>query len=453
MASNEVPNICNPDLDALINKAKAAQKIYATFSQEKVDFIFKAAATAADKECENLAQMAVAETGMGILKDKAFKNHFAADNIYKKYATAKTCGIISEDKAAGIKTVADPVGLIAGVIPTTNPTSTAIFKTLLALKTRNGIVISPHPRARKCTAFAIKIVSDAATEAGVPAGLLACIENPTLDDTNALMRHPAVDIILATGGPGMVKAAYSSGKPALGVGAGNTPAIIDETADVKAAVEAVLLSKTFDNGMICASEQSIVTVATIYSDVKEELIRQGAHILTHEESAKLGKIILTEKGVNAKIVGQPAHKIGQLAGVTVSETTRVLISEETSSDAANPYAHEKLSPVLALYKANNFEEAVETGLQLVKIGGLGHTAVLHTNVKNKQHIDYFATKIPACRLLINQPATHGAIGLCNSCMIPSLALGCGSLGGNSISENIGVKHLLNYKLVIKRDSN
>jgi acetaldehyde dehydrogenase/alcohol dehydrogenase len=318
MADNEVSNICSPDLDALINKAKAAQKIYATFSQEKVDSIFKVAAAAADKECENLAQMAT-ETGMGVLKDKAFKNHFAADNIYKKYATVKTCDIISEDKAAGIKTVADPVGLIAGVIPTTNPTSTAIFKTLLALKTRNGIVISPHPRAKKCTAFAVKIVADAATKAGAPASLLACIENPTLDDTNALMRHSAVDIILATGGLGMVKAAYSSGKPALGVGAGNTPAIIDETADAKAAVESILLSKTFDNGMICASEQSIIAVAAIYNSVKEELIRQGAHILTHEESAKLEKIILTEKGVNAEIVGQSAHKIGQLASVTVPE--------------------------------------------------------------------------------------------------------------------------------------
>ncbi|MDR1255557.1 MAG: aldehyde dehydrogenase family protein [Puniceicoccales bacterium] len=448
--ADQTSTIGNSDLDALIGKARAAQKIYATFSQEKVDSIFKAAAAAADKECEHLAEMAVAETGMGVVKDKITKNHFAADYIYKKYAEVKTCGIVAEDRATGIKTVAAPIGLIAGVIPTTNPTSTAIFKALLALKTRNGIVISPHPRAKKCTALATKIVADAATKAGAPADMIICIEEPTLEVTNALMCHPSIDIILATGGPGMVKAAYSSGKPALGVGPGNTPAIIDETADVKAAVEAVLLSKTFDNGMICASEQSIVAVGAVYEGVKEELLHRGAHILDREESAKLGKIIITEKGLNAEIVGQSAHKIGKLAGIAVPESTRALVSEETSWDAANPYSHEKLSPILALYGAEDFEQAVEVALKLVNIGGLGHTSVLHTDAKNQQRIDYFAAKIPTCRLLINMPTTHGAIGLCNSHMTPSLTLGCGSWGGNSTSENVGVKHLLNFKLVIER---
>ncbi|MDR2777039.1 MAG: aldehyde dehydrogenase family protein [Puniceicoccales bacterium] len=436
------------DLDTLIGKAKEAQKVYAIFPQEKVDAIFKSAAMTADEAREELARMAVDETGMGIVKDKIFKNHFAAHFIYEKYAAAKTCGIISEDKPNRIKVIVDPIGLIAGVIPTTNPTATAIFKALLVLKTRNGIVVSPHPRAKKCTAAAVKIVADAAIKAGAPKNLLACLDEPTLEATTALMHHPSIDLILATGGGGMVKAAYASGKPALGVGAGNTPAIIDENANVSAAVEAVLASKTFDNGVICASEQSIVAVKSVYDGVRKELAKQGAYILNKEESATLGKIIINEKGLNPAIVGQSAQKIGELAGLRIPATARVLVSEEKVYDASNPYAREKLSLILSLYGAPNFEQAVEIGLQLISIGGLGHTSVLHTDANDQRRIDYFANKMPTGRLLINLPASQGAIGFSNDSLTPSLTLGCGSWGGNASSENIGIKHLLNYKTIV-----
>jgi acetaldehyde dehydrogenase/alcohol dehydrogenase len=436
-------------LNALVSRAKDAQRAYATFPQEKVDLIFKEVAAAADTARKELAEAAVGETGMGVVAHKIIKNHFAANFIYKKYKKAKTCGVISKDRESGLWTVADPVGLIAGIIPTTNPTSTAIFKALLTLKTRNGIVFSPHPRAKKCTALAAKIVADAATKAGAPAGLIGCIKEPTIEATNALMAHPAVDLILATGGPGMVKAAYSSGKPALGVGAGNTPAIIDETANVRRAVEDIFLSKTFDNGMICASEQSVIAVDEVFGDVKNEMIRCGAHILNASESKKVRAIIFTEKGLNAAIVGQSAHSIGAMAGISVPESTRVLVSEEKSYAADNPYGHEKLSPILALYGASDFERAVKIALHLIAIGGLGHTAVLHTGKRSQRRIEYFAEKIPAGRLLINCPATQGAIGLCNCNLTPSLTLGCGSWGGNSVSENIGIAHLMNHKLVVE----
>ncbi|MDR3144583.1 MAG: aldehyde dehydrogenase family protein [Puniceicoccales bacterium] len=437
-------------VDKLVSSVKDAQRTYGTFSQDKVDLIFKAAAAEADRARNELAKMAVAETGMGIVGDKVIKNHFASNFICKKYRKIKTCGVVERNRKCGICTVADPIGVIAGIIPTTNPTSTAIFKALLVLKTRNGIVFSPHPRAKKCTAEAVRIVADAATRAGAPANLIACIEEPTIEATNALMRHPLVDLILATGGPGMVKAAYSSGKPALGVGAGNTPAIIDESANVRNAVRDIFLSKTFDNGMICASEQSVIAVDEIFDDVKNEMLRNGAHILNASESAKVRAIIMTEKGLNAGIVGQSAITIGNMAGVSVPKSTRVLVSEEKSYGGDNPYAHEKLSPILAFFRARDFEHAIEIGLHLIAIGGLGHTAVLHTNSRNQQRMDYFATKIPAGRLLINSPATQGAIGLCNDCLTPSLTLGCGSWGGNSVSENIGVQHLLNHKLVVEK---
>lgn len=450
MASNETSDW---DLDVLIQKAMDAQRIYAAFSQEQVDEIFRAAASAAGEKSFELAEMAVNETGMGVVKDKVTKNKFAAEFIYDRYKNEKTCGVISYDPSRRLKIVADPVGLIAAVTPTTNPTSTAIFKTLLALKTRNGIIFSPHPRAKKCTTAAAKIVLDAAVRAGAPQGIIAWIGEPTLELTNALIQHHLIQLILATGGPGMVKAAYSSGRPSIGVGSGNAPAIIDETADIPAAVSAILLSKTFDNGVICASEQSIVAVASVYGTVKAELTTQGAYVLNEEESAKVGKIILNEKGaVNAAIAGQSAHAIGKLAGIDVPTNTRVLISEEESCTAENPYAHEKLSPILAFFKAKNFEEAVDIGVKLTSLGGLGHTSVLHTNTENQQRVDHFALKMPTGRVLINAPASQGAIGLCNDGIAPSLSIGCGTWGGNSTSENIGVKHLLNYKTVAENRS-
>ncbi|GBR75414.1 bifunctional acetaldehyde-CoA/alcohol dehydrogenase [Candidatus Termititenax persephonae] len=440
---------------ALIAQVKEAQNIYATYSQEKVDAIFKAAATAADKARIDLAEMAIAETGMGVLEDKIIKNHFAAEYIYHKHKNAKTCGVIAWDKVNGIKTVAAPLGIIAGIVPTTNPTSTAIFKSLLALKTRNAIIFSPHPRAKKCTVAAARLVLEAAVKAGAPANIIAWLEEPTIELSNALMHHPDVQAILATGGPGMVKAAYSSGKPALGVGPGNTPAIIDETADIKLAVSSILLSKTFDNGMICASEQSIVAVADIYKEVKKELTLRGAYLLSRAEADKLGKIILSEKGtINAQIVGQPASKIAALAGLKVPSHAKVLVSEETSYAADNPFAYEKLSPILTLYKAKDYREAVAIAATLIELGGLGHTSVLYTDERTQERIDYFATKLPTCRLLINSPSSHGGIGdLYNFRLEPSLTLGCGSWGGNSVSGNVGVKHLLNLKTVAERKEN
>jgi acetaldehyde dehydrogenase/alcohol dehydrogenase len=438
------------ELDALVGKTKAAQRRYASFEQKEVDAIFKAAAAAAKKASERLAKMAVEETGMGIVDDKVAKNLFASVFFYKHYRKAHTCGIIAQNVPKRTMTVACPVGVVAGVIPTTNPTSTAIFKALLALKTRNGIVFSPHPRAKKCTVEAARIVADAAIKAGAPADIIGWIAEPSLELTDGLMKHPLVDIIIATGGPGMVKAAYSSGKPALGVGAGNTPAVIDESANVAEAVKCVIKSKTFDNGVICASEQAIVAHGAVYDAVKKELVHNRAYILSQAEAAKVGKIILTEKGLNAEIVGQSAHKIAKMAGVDVPQDTSALVSEEKSHEAPNPFAHEKLSPILALYRASDFPKSVEIARQLITIGGLGHTAVLHVNLKSREKIDHFSLQMPAGRLLINSPASQGAIGLYNSCVPPSLTLGCGSWGGNSLSENVGIRHLLNYKLVAAR---
>lgn len=443
------------DLEKLIDRVHVAQNQYATFSKEKVDAIFKAAATAADKMRIDLAEMAVAETGMGVLEDKIIKNHFAAEYIYNKHKNKETCGIIKRDKVNGTKIVAAPLGVIAGVVPTTNPTSTAIFKSLICLKTRNGIIFSPHPRAKKSTIAAAKVVLDAAVKAGAPKDIIGWVDEPSLELTQALMCHPKIQAILATGGPGMVKAAYSSGKPALGVGSGNTPAIIDETADIVRAVSSVLMSKTFDNGMICASEQSVIVVKDVYEAVKKEFMYRGAYLMNKDEMAKLAKIILTDKGtVNPAIVGQPAVKIAELAGFKVPEDAKVLVAEQTSYDVSNPYAHEKLSPILAMYRADNFEQATDIAYALIALGGLGHTSVLYTDERTQDRIDYYATKMPTGRILINSPASQGGIGdLYNFRLEPSLTLGCGSWGGNSVSENVGVKHLLNYKTVAERREN
>ncbi len=442
-------------LNKLIARVRRAQKEYATFSQEKVNAIFQAAAAAADKARIPLAKMAVEDTGMGVVEDKIIKNHFASEYIYNKFKNEKTCGVIKTDRTNGIKIVAEPLGVIAGIIPTTNPTSTAIFKSLICLKTRNAIIFSPHPRAKKSTIAAARLVRDAAVAAGAPKDIIAWIDEPTLELSNLLMTHPLVDSILATGGPGMVKAAYSSGKPALGVGAGNTPAVIDETADVEMAVSYILMSKTFDNGMICASEQSVVAVNDVYEQVKKEFVYRGAYLLNKEETEKLGKIILNEKmSVNPAIVGQSAAVIAKLAGFEVPPHAKILLAEQTSTDIKNPFAHEKLSPVLSLYKADDFEQATEIAMELVHLGGMGHTSVLYTDSRSQKRIDYFATKLPTGRLLVNSPSSQGGIGdLFNFKLEPSLTLGCGSWGGNSVSENVGVKHLLNYKTVAERREN
>lgn len=441
-------------LDLLIKRVKKAQEIYSKFPQEKIDRIFKAASQAANKARIPLAKMAVAETQMGIVEDKVIKNHFASEYIYNKHKDAKTCGVISEDTVNGIKIVAEPLGVIAGVVPTTNPTSTAIFKSLICLKTRNGIIFSPHPRAKKSTIEAAKIVLEAAIEAGAPADIIGWIDTPSLELTNQLMTHKNIATILATGGPGMVKAAYSSGKPALGVGAGNTPAIIDETADIQMAVSSILMSKTFDNGMICASEQSIIIIDSIYEKVKKELEYRGGYILNKKEKEKVAKIILPDGRLNAAIVGQPAYKIAQMADIEVPEDTKVLAGEVNKINISEEFAHEKLSPVIALYKASDFENAVEKAYQLVELGGAGHTSVLYTDERKKDRIDYFANKLHTGRILINSPSSHGGIGdLYNFRLEPSLTLGCGSWGENAVSENVGVKHLLNYKTVAERREN
>ncbi|MBP5352231.1 MAG: bifunctional acetaldehyde-CoA/alcohol dehydrogenase [Alphaproteobacteria bacterium] len=442
------------DLDRLLDRVQAAQNQFATFSEEKVDAIFKAAAIAANKMRIDLAEMAVAETGMGVLEDKIIKNHFASEYIYNKHKGVKTCGIISCDKANGTKIVAAPLGVLAGIVPTTNPTSTAIFKSLICLKTRNAIVFSPHPRAKKSTIAAAKVVLDAAVKAGAPKDIIGWIEEPTIELSNALMTHPKIHGILATGGPGMVKAAYSSGKPALGVGPGNTPAIIDETADIEMAVSSILMSKTFDNGMICASEQSVIVVKDVYEKVKKEFVYRGAYALNKKETAQLAKIILTDKGVNAAIVGQPASKIAEMAGFKVPHDAKILLAEQTDYSFGNPYAHEKLSPILTMYKADSFEKATDIAFALVQLGGLGHTSVLYTDERVQDRIDFYAQKMPTGRILINSPSSHGGIGdLYNFRLEPSLTLGCGSWGGNSVSENVGVKHLLNYKTVAERREN
>ena len=442
------------DLERIITKAHEAQAIYATFTQEQVDKIFRAVSLAANKMRIPLARMAVEETGMGVLEDKVIKNHYASEYIYNKYRDMKTCGIIEEDRGNGIKKIAEPVGVIAGVVPTTNPTSTAIFKTLIALKTRNAIIFSPHPRAKKCTVEAAKICLEAAIKAGAPEGLVGWIDEPSVELSDLLMKHPHVDMILATGGPGMVKAAYSSGKPALGVGPGNTPVVIDETADVKMAVSSILLSKTFDNGVVCASEQSVIVVKDIYDEVKEELKNRGAYILNDEERKKVAAIILTPRGVNPEIVGQPAYKIAALAGVKVPETAKVLVGEVTDVTPAEPFAHEKLSPVLAMYHAEDFEDAMGKAYTLVDHGGAGHTSVLYTDPRKDDRIKTFGKKLHTGRVLINSPAAQGAIGdLFNFRLEPTLTIGCGSWGGNATSENVGPKHLLNIKTVAERREN
>ena len=443
-------------VDALVakmNEIREAQKQFATFTQEQVDKIFLAAATAANQQRIPLAKMAVEETGMGVVEDKVIKNHYAAEYIYNAYKDTKTCGVIEEDASFGTKKIAEPIGVIAAVIPTTNPTSTAIFKTLISLKTRNGIIISPHPRAKNCTIAAAKVVLDAAVAAGAPKGIIAWIDVPSLELTNEVMR--SADIILATGGPGMVKAAYSSGKPALGVGAGNTPAIIDDTADIVMAVNSIIHSKTFDNGMICASEQSVILLDSIYDQAKKEFADRGCYILNAAETEKVRKTILINGALNAKIVGQKAHTIAKLAGVDVPEDAKILIGEVESVELEEEFAHEKLSPVLAMYRAKDFADAVAKAERLVADGGYGHTSSLYVNaVTEKEKIAVFGEAMKTCRILINTPSSHGGIGdLYNFQLKPSLTLGCGSWGGNSVSENVGVKHLINIKTVAERREN
>lgn len=439
-------------LEAKMAAMKEAQKLFATYTQEQVDKIFKAAATAADKARIPLAKMAVEETGMGIVEDKVIKNHYASEYIYNAYKNTKTCGVIEEDPTYGIKKIAEPIGLIAAVIPTTNPTSTAIFKTLISLKTRNAIIISPHPRAKASTIAAAKIVLEAAVKAGAPEGIIGWIDVPSLELTNLVMKE--ADIILATGGPGMVKAAYSSGKPALGVGAGNTPVIIDETADIRLAVNSIIHSKTFDNGMICASEQSVTVLDSIYEEVKKEFIYRGCYFLKEDELEKVRKTIIINGALNARIVGQKAAAIAAMAGVTVPETTKILIGEVESVDISEEFAHEKLSPVLAMYRAATFNEAIAKAERLVADGGYGHTSSLYINTSEKEKMAKHAAAMKTCRILINTPSSQGGIGdLYNFKLAPSLTLGCGSWGGNSVSENVGVKHLINIKTVAERREN
>ncbi len=440
-------------LEEKLAALRTAQAKFATYTQEQVDCIFRAAALAANQARIPLAKMAVAETGMGVVEDKVIKNNYAAEYIYNAYKDTKTCDVVEEDKAFGTKRIAEPIGVIAAVIPTTNPTSTAIFKTLISLKTRNAVLISPHPRAKKSTIAAAKIVLDAAVAAGAPKDIIGWIDVPSLELTNTLMQE--ADLILATGGPGMVRAAYSSGKPALGVGAGNTPAVIDKTADILLAVNSIVHSKTFDNGMICASEQSVIVDDSIYDQVKAEFIKTGCYVLTPEETEKVRKTILINGALNSKIVGQPAAKIAELAGVTVDPRTKVLIGEVESVDLEEEFAHEKLSPVLAMYHATDFADALNKADQLVQDGGYGHTASLYIDtVHERERLDQFAARMKACRIVVNTPSSHGGIGdLYNFNLAPSLTLGCGSWGGNSVSENVGVKHLLNIKTVAERREN
>lgn len=450
----EQPQVTNvEELEQLIAKVRKAQEEFATFPQEKVDAIFRAAALAANKERIPLAKMAVAETGMGIVEDKVIKNHYAAEYIYNAYKHTKTCGVIEEDKAFGIKKVAEPIGVVAAVIPTTNPTSTAIFKTMICLKTRNGIIISPHPRAKNSTIAAAKVVLDAAVKAGAPENIIGWINVPSLELTNTVMKE--ADIILATGGPGMVKAAYSSGKPALGVGAGNTPVIMDESCDIKVAVSSLIHSKTFDNGMICASEQSVIVNKNIYDEVKKEFKARGCYFCTPEETEKVRKTILINGALNAKIVGQKPVTIAKLAGFDIPESSKILIGEVESVSIEEEFAHEKLSPVLAMYKAEDFDDALAKAEVLVADGGYGHTSSLYINVgTGAEKIAKFQEAMKTCRILINTPSSHGGIGdLYNFKLAPSLTLGCGSWGGNSVSENVGVKHLLNIKTVAERREN
>ncbi|EKO3987116.1 bifunctional acetaldehyde-CoA/alcohol dehydrogenase [Vibrio fluvialis] len=444
------------ELDALVARVKAAQAEFATYSQEQVDKIFRAASLAANQARIPLAQQAVAESGMGIVEDKVIKNHFASEYIYNKYKDEKTCGILEEDDSMGTMTIAEPVGIICGIVPTTNPTSTAIFKSLISLKTRNGIIFSPHPRAKNSTNDAAKLVLDAAVAAGAPKDIIGWIDQPSVELSNALMKHEGIALILATGGPGMVKAAYSSGKPAIGVGAGNVPVVIDETADIKRAVASVLMSKTFDNGVVCASEQAVIVMDEVYDEVKERFATHKAHVLSKADADKVRKVLLIDGALNAKIVGQPATKIAEMAGVKVPADTKILVGEgigEVSYD--DEFAHEKLSPTLGMFRATSFENAVDQAVKMVEIGGIGHTSGLYTDQDvNADRIRYFGDRLKTARILVNIPTTHGGIGdLYNFNVAPSLTLGCGSWGGNSISENVGPKHLINKKIVAKRAEN
>jgi len=442
-------------LNQLVARVKAAQRIYANYTQEQVDAIFRAAALAAADARIPLAKLAAEESRMGVVEDKVIKNHFASEYIYNKYKDEKTCGVIDSDPAFGIHTVAEPIGLLCGIVPTTNPTSTAIFKALIALKTRNAIIFSPHPRARRATCEAARIVLEAAVKAGAPADIIGWIDEPTVELSNQLMRHPEVNLILATGGPGMVKAAYSSGKPAIGVGAGNTPVVIDETADIKRAVASILMSKTFDNGVVCASEQSVVIVDAVYEEVKKRFHSHGGYVLNAEQCAAVGKVLLKDGMLNADIVGQSALTIAEMAGIIVPPTTKVLIGEVTEISDDEPFAHEKLSPTLAMYRAADFADAVNKAERLVSMGGIGHTSVLYTDQdQQKARVAVFGDRMKTARILINCPASQGAIGdLYNFKLAPSLTLGCGSWGGNSISENVGPQHLINKKTVAERAEN
>lgn len=442
-------------LNSLVERVKAAQKVYSKYSQEQVDAIFRAAALAAAGARIPLAKMAASESNMGVAEDKVIKNHFASEYIYNKYKDYKTCGIIDTDDEFGTITIAEPIGIICGIVPCTNPTSTTIFKALIALKTRNGIVFSPHPRTKKSTAYTAKLVLEAAIKAGAPPDIIACVEEPTLVISNALMSHNDVDLILATGGPGMVKAAYSSGKPAIGVGAGNTPVVVDETADIKRCVSSILMSKTFDNGVVCASEQAVIVVDSIYEAVKERFAKYGGHILSKEEADKVRSVLLIKGSLNAKIVGQSAIKIAEMAGVVVPPYTKVLIGEGTELSEEDEFAHEKLSPTLGMYRASSFEDAVDKACHMVRMGGIGHTSCLYTDQDaNTERIAYFGDRMKTARILLNTPTSHGGIGdLYNFALAPSLTLGCGSWGGNSISENVGPKHLINKKIVAKRAEN
>lgn len=442
------------ELEVIVEKVKAAQKEFASFSQEKVDEIFRAAAVAAASMRIPLAQMAVEETGMGVMEDKVIKNHFASEYIYNSYRNVQTCGVIEDDRSFGYRRIAEPLGIVAAIIPTTNPTSTAIFKSLLALKTRNGIIIAPHPRAKKCTVEAARIVLEAAVKAGAPEGIIGFIETPSLEKTDALMKHDATALILATGGPGMVKAAYSSGKPAIGVGAGNTPVIIDASANIKMAVSSIIMSKTFDNGMICASEQAIIVEKAVEKEVKAEFEKRGCVFVTGKNHKALSNTIVKEGHLNSAIVGQSAAKIAELAGFKVDPATKILIAEAKDVTQEESFAHEKLSPVLGFYTVDDYEAAVDTAAKLVEFGGAGHTSVLYTEETNEDAIELFQAKMKTGRTLVNMPAAQGAIGdVYNFKLAPSLTLGCGSWGGNSVSENIGVKHLMNVKSVAERKEN
>ncbi|AIU88478.1 bifunctional acetaldehyde-CoA/alcohol dehydrogenase [Pectobacterium odoriferum] len=443
------------ELNALVERVKKAQQEFATYTQEQVDKIFRAAALAASDARIPLAKMAVAESGMGIVEDKVIKNHFASEYIYNAYQDEKTCGVLSTDDTFGTITIAEPIGLICGIVPTTNPTSTAIFKALISLKTRNGIIFSPHPRAKNATNKAADIVLQAAIAAGAPKDIIGWIDQPSVELSNQLMHHPDINLILATGGPGMVKAAYSSGKPAIGVGAGNTPVVVDETADIKRAVASILMSKTFDNGVICASEQSVIVVDSIYDAVRERFATHGGYMLKGKELHAVQGILLKNGSLNADIVGQPAPKIAEMAGITVPANTKVLIGEVTAVDESEPFAHEKLSPTLAMYRAKDFNDAVIKAEKLVAMGGIGHTSCLYTDQDNQpERVNHFGNMMKTARILINTPASQGGIGdLYNFKLAPSLTLGCGSWGGNSISENVGPKHLINKKTVAKRAEN